>query len=503
MEKNKPNLVNSIYKKLFNKNKVIKQVLLWYLFISIFGAIILWIPFMQKGESNMSFIDSLFISSSAFSDTGLSTVAIGDTYNILGQFVIMLLIIIGGIGFFTIRVFVIHFIFMKKVDNEDKTQASQEVSSESVNKSFEIIKVSLITMFASIVIFGLIFGILFATIEAKPLNSDMDPGLQGNWLESFWVGMFHSTSSINNAGFDIFFGDYSMGGYYSNYVIQFLTIFLFIMGGVGFAIIYDIYNYFKNLSRGKKFKFSLFTKISSLSYLIVAILGLFLSFMSETTSYLINGSNSFFGNESLGTTWDKTWALTFNTFSTRNAGFSTFDLSELNSFTKVNYSIMMFIGSGPGSTAGGIRTTTFIVLILYLVSLIRKKDNVIIFNRKISENSIKMSIRILIFSLILVLLSSVFISIGEVWVNPSGSSNFIDILFLTSSAYGTTGLSSFSLGSINTFTKLLLIIVMFIGQFGAVNTLALSNLEVKNKKRIRKNKKIKANSHYITETIQL
>ncbi len=495
--KNKEN--KNLYEKLFSRNKIVKQVLLWYLFISLFGGILLWFPiFKIDGSKNVGFIDSLFISSSAFSDTGLSTVSISDTYNFFGQLIIMILIIIGGIGFFSMKVFLINIIFLKKIDNEEKQQVSNEMSiDKNFNESISIIKISIIAMISSIFVFGIVFGFLFATVEPVHLSETIDSNLKGNWLDSFWTGFFHANSSINNAGFDIFNGDVSLASYYGNYFIQFLTIILFIFGGIGFLVIYDVYLYFKNLYRGKKFKFSLFTKISSLSYLLVAFFGLFFSFSFEILNFLIEGENSFLGANDLGSPMQKTMAITFNTFSTRNAGFSTIDIKNFSPLTKINFSLLMFIGSGPGSTAGGIRTTTFFVLILYLYSKIKKRQTTDVFNRTIEKKTIIKATKILLFSLLLVFLSSSIVSITELAILKKEQS-YLDIIFLLSSSFGTVGLSTFPLSELSQFSKVVIILVMFIGQFGAANAISLLNLgEIENKE------KSLETSIYIKESINL
>lgn len=471
------------FQRFVRKNRGILTVLLWYLLFSILGGVLLYIPIFQKDDiDQVSFINSLFISASAFSDTGLSTVTISETYNFFGQLIILILILIGGIGWFTIKVIFVEYIFEKKITVKEQSEIMNEIGGETNRHALEVAKTAFISTIFFIVVFGFIFAGLFYSVDPKypqewtdtsiyP-NTDFpsDIGLKGDFAKSLWTGIFHTGSSINNAGFDIFAGNYSLAVYYQNYFIQFLTIFLFVFGGIGFAVIYDCYNYLKNRAKGQKFRFSIFTKIAALSYFSVAIIGLLLVFTAEGIDTLVSGSKSFYENELYGDGFAKSYALIFNTFSTRNAGFSTINLADLSEFTKVIYIFMMFIGSGPGSTAGGIRTTTLFILVIALYAKIRGKKEVAVFNRRISNNNVNDAFKIFIFSFIIVFASSFLIYIPESIIDNQNVT-YIDSLFVSASAYGTTGLATKNLEYIDVFASIVLIIVMFIGQFGIYNTL--------------------------------
>ena len=205
---------------------------------------------------------------------------------------------------------------------------------------------------------------------------------------------------------------------------------------------------------------------------------------------MINNDNAFLNQSNQGY---RVWALTFNTFSTRNAGFSTMDLgsgSGLNPLTTVIQGLMMFIGSGPGSTAGGLRTTTFVIIVVTTWATIRGKK-IHMFNRTISDETIKKALTIFISSIVLIFVGVVIISISESIANPNKFS-ILDISFLTLSAYGTTGLSTFGLSNISFMTKLILIIIMFVGQLGMSTSLS----QVHTKKKL-------VEKTYIVEEISL
>lgn len=514
IEKRKPDKNESyffrIYQKLFKKNSTYKQLILWYLLITIIGAVLLYLPVTQKNswDEDIGFLNVLFISASSFSDTGLTVLSISDAYNFFGQAIIFILIMLGGIGWFTFKYFIITYIFFKTSKRKTETEARDELGETSNNEAKEIVKVALFSMFTMIIIFGIIFGIIFAlTVPQNPYG--FSSGLKDNWDQAMWVGFFHANSAINNAGFDIFAHNNSLGEYYNNYLIQILTMFLFIFGGIGFAVIYDVIKNIKRKKDGKQIRFSLFTKISVLTYFVVAFGGLFLVYIFEGISYAINSSDSFFGNPSsnLGNNGEKMWALTFNTFSTRNAGFSTIDLSLLSIPSQLTHSLMMFIGSGPGSTAGGIRTTATAVLIVYLVSLFRTKEKKnTIFGKKISEETIKLSKKIFIFSISFILIIFMVILIEDVFVKDQIKA--IDSLYITMSAFGTTGLSTvgyipFSettsqILELGVATRLSLIFTMIIGQIGMANLIKVTS----NGNNPIKDRKINY-SIYLEETVNL
>ncbi|BDV02695.1 MAG: sodium transporter [Candidatus Hepatoplasma vulgare] len=488
-----------LYKKLLYKNKGYKQLILWYLLIIFIGALLLFFPFTKTSdgkEYDINFLDVLFISSSAFSDTGLNVFSISDVYNLFGQLIIFFLIMLGGIGWFTFKYFIITFIFYNSKNRKIESEAKRELGETHNSETKEIIKVAVFSMILGIIIFGIIFGIIFATVDPRPSEDYINAGytgteLKGDWGQSFWTGFFHANASINNAGFDILNGNTSLAEYYSNYGFQVLTLILFIFGGIGFAVIYDIKKNIVNKSKGQGFKFSLFTKISALIYFSVAFIGLILVYITEAIKYAIDEGSSFLGNSNYGNMGEKYWALTFNTFSTRNCGFSTFDLNELSDTSKGIYILMMFIGSGPGSTAGGIRTTTTAILLIYFFSLFKKQERKnVIFNKKISNETIDLSKKIFLSSLVIVFSVSIIISIEDVWVNDNIDS-YLSALFIATSAFGTTGLSigTSTVNGISTIgisTEIFGILTMIIGQIGVANLIKASSRYDENKLKHRK-----------------
>lgn len=463
----------------------LRQIFIWYLVISLIGSLLLFLPISQNEGQSINFLDALFISSSSFSDTGLSTKGISDTFNWFGQLIILILVNVGGVGFFTIKIFILTYIFRKRLAYSDISDVSSEVGTSNKNETLGLVFSSIIISLSSSIIFGFIFSFIFYW-GALPSGAIIGDG----YGPSLWAGLFHASSSINNAGFDIFNGDTSMavlGNGGSAITIQAFTLCLSIIGGIGFGVAYDIYLYIKSKTTGQTFSFSLVTKISVVSYATIAMVGLGLVYMSEgieiatnSNSFLINGDGLRQPELPTGTNiFYNIWALTFSTFSTRNLGFSTMELSATNTTTQMIQGIMMFIGSGPGSTAGGLRTTTLFVLVISAWSFIKNKRSTNIFKRSIPIDIVRNSFRILIISLNLIVFSVISIYIAE----RLGSSklDLKDIIFLTLSAYGTTGLSLFSLSgdALEIYSKILLILIMFIGQVGVL--IMMSQFKLKEK----------------------
>ncbi len=482
---------SKFWNKYIKNMSSIRQILLWYLIISLTGALLLFAPISHKSGQSISFIDALFVSSSAFSDTGLSTVGIYDTFNFFGQFVTLILLNIGGVGWFTMKIFLLKYIFRKTTTYNDISDSSSELGTKTKDDTLGLILFAIIISFSSSFIFGILFSLIFSGTGASGLS-------WSTYGQSLWTGIYHASTSINNSGLDIFLGDKSMYDLYSgsekigwSVVIQLMTMFLFILGGIGFGIFYDLYRWFSARKSGISFSFSLTTKLSVVVYVGVAIVGLFSVYMIEGLATI--GDENAFLRTSDNKAYD-VWRLTFNTFSTRNSGFSVLSLTETNTLqdtTLLVHTFMMFIGSGPGSTAGGIRTTTFGVLLVTIWSYVRNKKQPNTFNRSISEEISKAAIKIFIISLILISMNIFIISIIETATNTSGV-NIIDNIFVVFSAYGTTGLSTHSLSNYHWLSKLLIISLMFIGQMGMSTTLSQI-----------KSKQIKHQRIYVEEYINL
>lgn len=536
IDKNKVNRVKRILYSIFIGETVTRKIFMFYLYAILFGIICLSLPIALRDPGNAllndgttrgyRFIDALFISVSAFTDTGLSTLNIVGTYNIFGQIIIMLLIQLGGLGLFTLYWMVWNLLFNNFIYKKIKRLPLHEpvtmqfsstilMASERGNTklglSIKTIKSALIFILISELIFAIIYSLMFYFIPSYE-QVDALAGIpnipfynQGSWYIdnvnktthfyknaglSIWTGIFQSISTMNNAGFDIV-GQAS----YSTFRNGVWTIFLYIsiiqiiIGGIGYPVIYDLTQYFKYKYLRQRFKFSLFTKVSTITYFIITAIGIAFIFGFE---YGIRDSNvvglissynqydelknSYFGtyadtNSSL-VTWNQVTSLIFNVFTSRSSGMSTFSQSSLSDGSIWITNLLMFIGCAPSSTGGGIRTTTIAILVMTGISYMRGIKGTKIF-KKVIPNMTVVNSAVIILTSILLVASFSFITYPLVISMDHGQSiSITDIFFEFSSAYGTVGLTSGLCGYLNGSTvasyviSILLCIIMIVGQLG-------------------------------------
>ena len=512
--KNIVELIRSFVYK-FKSLSFAKSILLIYLFITLIGSLLLYSSFSQTGyiswdpltnklhRGEMSFLNSLFIAASAFSDTGLTTNTIAVIYNEIGQAIIAILIFVGGIGFFVLKVFLFNIIFNRPLSYKMSKMLAAERGSTKIGVTSQLVKVAVIFLFVMVFIFSIVLSVIFYyTDVSKDTSLTYDDQLKlvsiqnnkliyqnpyRNPLVSIRFGIFHAISALNNAGFDIV-GSNSLQPYYYVLLVQIIFLILFIIGGMGYPLIYDVYLYLVNKKSGNKFRFSLFTKLSITTYFLVATIGVGIAYWIEGTSkssFLDNPLNNY-GSESY-----KHFAIFFNTMSTRNAGFSTIDIHTLSEGTLLLYTTLMFIGSAPSSTGGGIRTTTLAVIFLAIVSFIRGRRNVYVFGRMIDNATVKRAFVVFVVSISIVLTGTIIMlssldTFGGQIATYSNVHNlqmqfhpnknyysYTEVLFEVGSAFGTTGLSSGITSQLSKISKVTLILTMLIGQLGVSSSILI------------------------------
>ena len=495
-----------------------KNLLLIYLIITIIGSLLLYAPLSQTGytswdpitkkltEGNMSFLDSFFTAASAFSDTGLTTNTTSVVYNEFGQAIIAILILIGGIGFFALKVFIFNIIFNRPISFQTQKSLAAERGSVKIGVTTNLIKIVIIFLLTIILIFSVVLTLIFYYTDISTdstlikdssfklvtiKNSDLiykNP--YNNPLMSLKFGIFHTISALNNAGFDIV-GSTSLQPYYYVLSVQIIFVVLFVIGGMGYPVLYDVYMFISNKKEDRKFRFSLFTKLSVITYFIISTLGLIFAYAIEYTneaSILESGQvlENKYGSKSY-----RLFAIFFNTMSTRNAGFSTINMHNLSDGTLLLYTILMFIGSAPSSTAGGIRTTTLAIIFLSFISIIRGKKNTYIFGYMIDNSTVKRAFVVFAISIFIVItgslvsLSSLDIFGGKIQTYKNAINNsksiilnknyysYTEVLFEVGSAFGTTGLSTGITSKLSIYSKIALIFIMFIGQLGVSSSILI------------------------------
>lgn len=426
----------SIFNQLFKNTSPQQAIVLYYLVAIVIAFLLLNLPFVHKTGVHVNPVDTLFVAVSGVSVTGLSTVNIIDTYSIFGQIIIMIILNIGGIGVMAIGT-MLWVLLGRHIGIRERQLIMLDNNKNTMSGAVKLI----LEIVRALLIIEAIGAILLFFYFYRDTHD-----LQYAIMQGFFV----SVSATTNGGLDI--TGQSLIPYAKDYFIQTIVMCLILLGSIGFPVLLEIKAYIKN--RTTNFRFSLFTKITTFTYFILFILGFIIILLFEY--------NHVFQNM----TWHKSlFHALFQSITTRSAGLQTIDVSQFNESTNVVMGFLMFIGSSPNSVGGGIRTTTFAILILFLINFSNNVDrtSIKVFNREIHAPDIQRSFAVFIMASILTFISTILILVFE-----NGSLTFLQAFFEVMSAFGTTGLSLGVTEDINNYTKVVLMILMFIGRVGLV-----------------------------------
>ncbi len=420
--------------KKFNLHPV--QILsLGFLIVIVLGAVLLSLPISSVDANYTNFLDALFTSTSAVCVTGLITIDTGTYWNTFGQCVILMLIEIGGLGFMSLTTF-IAILLGKKITLRDRL-----IMQEAMN-TFKI--EGLIKMVQYVIGFTVLVQILGALI----LSTQFIPEL--GLSKGIFFSIFHSVSAFCNAGFDLNGNFNSLTGYSSNSIILLTLSFLIIIGGLGFTVIIELYNY------KKKKRLSINSKIVLLvtGTLIIfgTILMLCLEYKNPETLGVMNIK-------------DKLVNAYFAAVTPRTAGFNSISTDGMTAASKLITIILMLIGGSPGSTAGGLKTTTIGVLVLTVICILKGREETEAFGRRFSKETVYKSFTIVSIGVMWVVIVTLMLTVLE----PQHS--FINLFYEAASAFGTAGLTTGVTQNIGGVSKILLIISMYIGRVGPLTVL--------------------------------
>lgn len=407
---------------------------LGFLFIILVGAIILYLPCCTIGTAN--FIDTLFTSTSATTTTGFSLNDISTKYTTFGKIIITILMNIGAVGFISLIVVIV------KLKNRRISLSNMKVINDSISDdNYLNLKDEVFNIVKYVAIIEIIGAFLLA-IKFIP---------EYGMIKGIGYSLFHSISAFSNTGFDLL-GENGFIKYNKDIYIRLVIIMLMILGGIGFLTINDFIN-----NKSKKFK-----KLK-LQSKIVIIYSFALILISTIGLKIFEGSNISWLN-----------AL-FMGATARNTGLYTVSVSTMTVPSKLFILILMIVGGAPGSTAGGIKVVVFAVLEAVVITTLLGKKEVVLFWRKIDENTIRLSVTILAMFIVIILIATMAI----VALNNFG---LFDVLFACVSGISSTGLSSTSMQLLNNEGKFILMILMFIGRVGPLSILAIFTPEVNNEK---------------------
>lgn len=424
-------------------------IILSFLVVIIAGTILLCMPFSSKAGVFTNPITCLFTSTSATCVTGLVIEDTGSYWTVFGQIVILVMIQIGGLGLVTLTSF-FNFLIGRKLELR-----SMQIASESINMSgFSDVKTIIRSIIKISVSCELIGAVLLMTSFVPRFG-----------LKGIYISIFISISAFCNGGFDLMgsvgypFG--SLVALNDDPVVMSVVPLLIVTGGVGFVVWHDIINYRKTR------KLMLQSKI-----VLTATIGLILT---GTILVLITEWNNpaTLGNMDVGS---KVINSLFQSITFRTAGFNTIDIEGMNSITKLIGVLFMFVGVAPGSTGGGIKITTFMIIVMTIVSVIKNKPDTIMMGRRIEKDAVYKALSIIVLAGLVAMATAVIVLIACPGEQIAG----IDAAFEAVSALSTTGLSAGVTAKTGIVARIALCITMFIGRVGPVS-LAMS-LTIKREK---------------------
>lgn len=393
------------------------------------GAFLLMLPISTNGDQPLSFIDALFTATSATCVTGLVVVDTWSTFSIFGQIVIMILVQIGGLGFMTMAT-LFALALKKKISLRERLILQESMRATSMEGIVRLIR--------RVIIFALTIESIAAVLFSIRWAFDMPLG------KAVYYGIFHAVSLFNNGGFDLFGEFSSFQKYAADPYFHIIAMTLVVSGGLGFIVLADLYDL------PKKKKLSLQSKVVLSMTGILICVGTVVFFAFEYSNAKTIGPMDLSG---------KILASFFQSVSTRSSGTSTVNIGDLHQGTQFFMIILMFIGAAPGSTGGGIKITTFALLVAGVVSMLRGREDVVLFRNRIAKDLIIKALTIILFALFMVVAVAMLLSMTE-------DHFFLMILFETASAVGTVGLSMGLTPELSAFAKIVLCVAMFVGRLG-------------------------------------
>lgn len=432
-------------RKLFRLDPT-KIILLSFIVVIFWGTLLLTLPIASNDNAEKAdFLTALFTATSATCVTGLVVVDTAAQWSLFGQIVILILIQTGALGFVTFATF-FSILLGKKVSLKTRVLAQQSLSDFSFDGVLSLIKNVVLATF-SIELAG---AVILATRFVPKFG-----------FKGFYISIFHSISSFCNAGFDIL-GDFqSLTNYNDDPVLLFFTSILVILGGLGFVVWKNLWEF------PKKRELLLHTKVVLLFTVFLIVFGGIFFFLSEFNNPYTLGKLSIV---------EKINASFFQSVTTRSSGFNTIDTGSMKEITKAMAIFLMFIGAAPGSTGGGVKLTTFGVILVAVISQIRGTEHAVVFKRRIPHQTIIKSLAIVSLSaMIVITLTTVLMFLEDI--------PFLDTLFESTSVVATVGLFPIDVSILSNISKILIIIGMLVGRIGPLSfaiALTIQNAQKKN-----------------------
>lgn len=419
-------------------------LVLGFLVVILAGSLLLYLPFASAPGKSIRWIDALFTSTSAVCVTGLIVLDTPSDFSLFGQLIILLLIQIGGLGYTTAATTL--FLFLgKRISIRERLVMKEALNALSTEGILRLTK--------WIIIITVVVELGGAMILSSRFMQQYEP------LKAAYLGIFHSISAFNNAGFSLFSNN--LIGYRSDAVVNLVVGVLIILGGIGFIVYVEIFRYY---FKREIYRLSIHTRLVLIMTALLITVGTVVIYYFESGNGTMDGLS----------TGEKVMASFFQSVSARTAGFNTVDLSRMFPFTLYFIVMLMLIGASPGSTGGGIKTTTFGIMMVALWSTMKGRRDVTLFCRRIPFEVIARAFFLAFLAMLLVTGFTLVLLYTE-------EKGFIMTLFEVASGMGTVGLSTGDGGVrsltalFSDFGKLVMILAMFIGRLGPL-TIAIGGI---------------------------
>ncbi len=415
-----------------------RTICLGFLVVISLGSLLLMLPSAVTGGSWGNPLVALFTSTSAVCVTGLVVVDTGTYFSSFGQAVIVALIQIGGLGYMTATTLLLLLLGQRlKLKDRVAIQQSMDQTELAGGKA----------LLPSIIAMTMVFEIAGVFCFYPIFRGEYGAG------QSLWLSVFHSVSAFNNAGFSLFFDN--IIGYQDHLWINLIISLLIIFGGLGYEVIVEMFMGLRTYVKGsrKRLNLSLNYKIVTSTTLVLLILGTLALFATE-----FNNPDTL-GNLPLPI---KLLAAWFQSVVARTAGFNSIDIGAMGNASLFTMIALMFIGASPGGTGGGIKTTTFRILLVCTLAVLQGKEKVLCYQRQIPPTRVLKTVAVVVGSGLVVILATMLISIS----NPE--LNFIAVLFETVSAFATVGLSTGITAKLSAFSQVVIIVTMYLGRVGVL-----------------------------------
>lgn len=421
----------------------IQIIVFYYILMTVLSLVLFYMPIFREPNSHVSFVDMLFMAISTVSVTGLSTFDINSVFNDNGIILLEILFQVGGLGIMMISTAFVIF-SKRRITLKQRQLIMTDMNQPRLSGIVRLIRIT----FAILIWFQLLFGTFFSIYFYYR-------GYFDRWRDAVFYGFYQAISAVTNSGFDVT-GD-SIKPFAHDYFFLILIMFLIFVGGIGFPVLMECREWllYKRSNAKLPFRFSLFTKLAVLAFVILFVSGTVLIYLLEK-DHLFQDSN-------MSVKWINSM---FYSITTRNAGLQIHDLGDFQITTLIIFSLLMFIGCSPSSVGGGIRTTTVAIIGLYLYSFLKSEDNINIFGRRIDQDDVRKSVVVFMLSLGMCFFCIVFLSATE-------EQTLISIIIEVTSAFGTTGLSLGITGDLSVVGKITIAALMFIGRIGMLYTLML------------------------------